>query len=294
MQEKERQEDRRVTVQTEDWHGYPCQKLEFEGHEAFLVFPKVRPNGYLAVKTEYWNAFPHAVEIPLLEKGFHLCYIRNDNRWGTDPDLDRKARFVRSLQKECGLKNQCVPVGMSCGGLIAIKFAAKYPDLVRCLYLDAPVVNYMSCPCGFGVGRPLSADNSEILNALGMESISELLAYREMPLDRLPVLVEKRIPVVMVAGDSDTVVPFCENGVFLQRAYEQAGIDLEVYIKPGCDHHPHGLEEPEPVVKFILRYCDRINHIDQAIYESEQELSNGAEAVDTELVFAELEKKHFG
>lgn len=38
----------------------------------------------------------------------------------------------------------------------------------------------------------------------------------------------------------------------------------------------------------------RINRIDQAIYESEQELLNGAEAVDAELVFAELERKHFG
>ena len=38
----------------------------------------------------------------------------------------------------------------------------------------------------------------------------------------------------------------------------------------------------------------RINRIDQAIYESEQEITNGAEAVDAEIVFAELEKKHFG
>jgi PHD/YefM family antitoxin component YafN of YafNO toxin-antitoxin module len=38
----------------------------------------------------------------------------------------------------------------------------------------------------------------------------------------------------------------------------------------------------------------RINRIDQSIYESEQEIANGAEAVDAELVFAELEKKHFG
>ena len=38
----------------------------------------------------------------------------------------------------------------------------------------------------------------------------------------------------------------------------------------------------------------RINRIDQAIYESEQELLNGAEAADAEIVFAELEKKHFG
>ena len=38
----------------------------------------------------------------------------------------------------------------------------------------------------------------------------------------------------------------------------------------------------------------RINRIDQAIYESELEIENGAEAIDAEVVFAELEKKHFG
>ena len=38
----------------------------------------------------------------------------------------------------------------------------------------------------------------------------------------------------------------------------------------------------------------RINRIDQAIFESEQEIADGAEAVDVESVFAELEKKHFG
>ena len=242
---------------TEDWNGYPCGRFTFEEHEAIIVFPEEgTANGYLAVKTEYWNAFPEAIEIPLLEKGFHLCFIRNDNRWGTDPDLDRKARFVRFVQEKYGLNLQCVPVGMSCGGLIAIKFAAKYPELVKCLYLDAPVVNYMSCPCGFGVGNRLLADNSEILNALGMESISELLAYREMPLDCLPVLVEKQIPVVLVAGDDDRVVPYCENGVFLQRAYEKAGLKLAVYIKPGCDHHPHGLEDSRPAVDFILCHCN--------------------------------------
>lgn len=36
----------------------------------------------------------------------------------------------------------------------------------------------------------------------------------------------------------------------------------------------------------------RVDSIDQAIYESERELENGAEAVDAELVFVELEKNH--
>lgn len=37
----------------------------------------------------------------------------------------------------------------------------------------------------------------------------------------------------------------------------------------------------------------KINRIDQAIYESEQEIMNGAEAIDADVVFAELEKKYF-
>lgn len=38
----------------------------------------------------------------------------------------------------------------------------------------------------------------------------------------------------------------------------------------------------------------KINRIDQAIYESELEVENGAEAVDADIVFAGLEKKYFG
>lgn len=38
----------------------------------------------------------------------------------------------------------------------------------------------------------------------------------------------------------------------------------------------------------------RMNRIDQAIFESEQEVADGAETVDAEQVFAKLESKYFG
>jgi len=38
----------------------------------------------------------------------------------------------------------------------------------------------------------------------------------------------------------------------------------------------------------------KINRMDQAIFESEQEIENGAEAVDAETVFENLKKKYFG
>lgn len=38
----------------------------------------------------------------------------------------------------------------------------------------------------------------------------------------------------------------------------------------------------------------KAHRIDQAIFESEQEIADGAKSVDAEIAFAELEKKHFG
>lgn len=243
---------------SELWNGFRLESFLFEGKQGYVVFPEAgTSNGRLMVKTEYWGAFPEAVELPLLERGFHVCFLQNENRWGTNADLDRKARFVRFVQEKYHLVSRVVPIGMSCGGLIAIKFAARYPELIACLYLDAPVVNYLSCPCGFGVGERLGDGSGipEILNALGLDSISQLLGYRDMPLDHIPQLVAEKIPVVMVAGGSDTTVPFCENGALLQNAYREAGGELEVYLKPNCGHHPHGLSDPAPVIEFILRHC---------------------------------------
>jgi pimeloyl-ACP methyl ester carboxylesterase len=179
--------------------------------------------------------------------------VENDNRFGQPEDLDRKARFVRFLQEKYGLRKKCVPVGFSCGGMIGIYFAERYPELVSCLYIDAPVVNFMSWPCHFGQENP-KPGLGEILPALGLKNLAELMAYRKMPLDKIPSLIEKKIPLVMASGDSDTTVPYDENGIFVERAYKEAALPIEVYIKPGGDHHPHGIPDPTPIVDFILRY----------------------------------------
>ena len=133
-----------------------------------------------------------------------------------------------------------------------IYFGAKYPQYVSCMWLDAPVVNLLSCP--FGLGKRVSVDTrEEFVKNKGID-LPELLAYREHPLDFIPQLVENDIPVFLVAGDSDTVVPYDENGIYVDKAYRAAGRTIETVIKPGCDHNPHGLEDDTPILEFIEKY----------------------------------------
>lgn len=94
---------------------------------------------------------------------------------------------------------------------------------------------------------------AECLEALGLSRI-EMLAYRKHPLDSLPVLAINGVPVVMLYGTADQIVPFEENGALLDRMYREKNAPLLTIRKEGCGHHPHGLDKPKRIVDFLLRY----------------------------------------
>lgn len=224
--------------------------FEFEDRRAIIVFPAdANKTGKWLLKTEYFDAFQE-LELEFVRLGYHLAYLSNMNRWGRDEDQDAKARFRDYLAENFGLDSKCVPVGMSCGGLHAIKLAARHPNAVRALYLDAPVVNLLSCP--FGLTRPTRVDaRQEALDALGL-TMSQMIAYREHPLDKLGALIQARIPAALVYGDADESVIFEENGQYIADAYKDSGVPFLLIRKRGCDHHPHGpLERAGDVINFI-------------------------------------------
>jgi len=235
------------------WNGFKRIDFEFEGREAILIFPeKANENKNWLFKTEYFHAFP-GFEIEMVKRGWHLAFIKNITRWCLDEDLDLKKRFAEYLSETYGLYKKCIPVGMSCGGLIGSKFAAKYPECVSALYLDAPVLNLLSCPAG--IGKAGDSMLEEFKNATGM-SMSELICYREHPIDKMHLLLENKIPVMLVYGDSDDVVPYEENGAILAKYYRENGGNITVIGKKGCGHHPHGLEDHTPLIEFAEKYAE--------------------------------------
>ncbi len=46
---------------------------------------------------------------------------------------------------------------------------------------------------------------------------SELISYRNHPLDNLHYLVENNIPIILVCGTAESVVPYEENGEVLKK-----------------------------------------------------------------------------
>lgn len=234
------------------WNGFKRIDFEFLGKEAILIFPK-SPNEHKnwMLKTEYFDAFPD-FEIQMVKRGWHLAYIKNKTPWCLDEDLDIKKEFADFLIKTYGLFEQCVPVGMSCGGLIGTKFAAKYPAYVQALYLDAPVMNLLSCPAG--IGKAGDSYMQGFIKATGMDVV-QLINYRENPVDKMHILLRNRIPIVMVYGDSDDVVPYDENGEILETYYRKHNGNILVIRKENCGHHPHGLMDNTPIINFIEQVC---------------------------------------
>ena len=233
------------------YHGYEQIGTTVGGREAIIVKPNVTPNGKWALKTEYFDAFP-SVQLSLLAKGYHLAYVKNVTRWYYPADTDAHLALANHMRDGWGLSEKCVIIGMSCGGMKGIYFASQYPERVSCLYLDAPVVNLLSCP--FGLGRANCAHlRSEFVKVLGKD-LSDFLAFRDHPLDRIPRLTANEIPLVLVSGDSDSTVPFEENGIHLKEAYEKAGCDFALHIKAGGEHHPHSLEDNTPILDFIVNH----------------------------------------
>lgn len=234
-----------------EWNGFERLDFQLDGRRAILVCPKTpRADKKWLFKTEYFGAFP-SFELEMLKRGYYVAHIENITRWCLPEDTDAKALMCECLINELGVYPKCMTVGMSCGGMQSVYFAAKYPQYVAAMYLDAPVLNLLSCPCGLGVAEVNFYD--EYVKATG-KTVSDLLNYREHPIDMVDTVIAEGIPTILVCGDSDKTVPYIENGKLLSEKYKASNVPFIEILKQDCDHHPHGLDDLSPLIEFAEKY----------------------------------------
>ncbi len=222
------------------------EQYEFNGFTAVVITPD-EPNGKWVWKTEFLYAFDKA-ECELVEKhGYTRVYYGVSDMYGCAASIRLMHKFHLDVIKRYNLEEKPTLFGFSRGGLYAFNYALTYPEIVDKVYLDAPVLDLKTWPT-----QKHPKENAEMLDCYFLTE-ETLSIFRGSPIDLLDEYFANNIPTLLVAGDSDQVVPFPENSGTMIEYCREKGIVLPYYIKPGCLHHPHSLDDVTPIIDFVTK-----------------------------------------
>ena len=245
-------------TETVEWYGYTRHNFELDGHKGFIVEP---PNPAPGLPwhwcTQWAEAFvPRTPALKLLDRGFHHVHLDVFSTYLNAEGVSVLEKFYKMLM-DLGFYPKGVLTGMSYGGLFAFRWAAEHPETVAAIYADAP-----ACDLGFSLpgGRLMSdmlkehftTEAAKRAAAYGVKE-EELSSHPLSPLHNVKPIAEAKIPIFCIrSGQDQSVIPEENIDVFAKRLKEAGGC-IEILDRPLYGHHPHGLDDPQPLVDFILR-----------------------------------------
>jgi hypothetical protein len=250
-------------AKADQWHGFERRWFKVDGCDAWVALPpKAAPGNPWVWCMEFPEAFDTRTgAVPLVQGGFSYLYINVGDTFGA-PSAQKHLDAFYDWFTARGLAKKGACIGISRGGLYMYGFARRHPERVACLYGDAPVCDFKSWPGGkfHGAGSP--SEWQSLIKTYGFKDEAEAMAYKLNPVDALEPIAAAGIPIIHVVGDADTDVPPAENSDILISRYKALAEKhssqppaVAVFRKPGCAHHPHGLDDPTPVVDFIRSCC---------------------------------------
>lgn len=225
------------------FHGFDQYQFNHEALKCRIVAPQEVASGKPWIRRARFFGHEPQTDVALLKKGFHVAYVDVAGLYGNDEAVKRWDSFYSLLTTKYGFSKKPALEGMSRGGLIVYNWASKNPDKVSCIYADAPVCDFKSWP---GI-------TPKILKAYNLTA-EEAHDYAGNPIDNLKPLADEKLPILHVVGDMDKVVPVAENTAIVEKRYKAMGGEIQVIHKPDVGHHPHSLEEPTPIVDFIIKH----------------------------------------
>jgi pimeloyl-ACP methyl ester carboxylesterase len=230
-----------------------CTQYNFkvEGVNCHIVVPEKQAKGKPWVwRARFFGRFTY-VDNPLLKEGFTVAYIDVAGMFGNDVAMKRFDSFYKYMTTKHGLSKKVVLEGMSRGGLPIMNWAAKNPDKISVVFSDSGVLDFKSWPGGKGKSNGSGGDWRHCQKVYKMTE-EEAMAYKGNPVDNAELLAKTKVPILILTGSGDDVVPQEENGVlYAERYAEKGGKKLKLIIKTDCGHHPHSLPDPTLAVDFI-------------------------------------------
>lgn len=210
------------------------ETFEIEGHKAVVYSPSEPAKGKpwvwyaptlnggvsLAGRTLYFEGLMKA-GIGLA--GFDLGEVRGA------PGSSAKFSLFYDEMVRRGWSTKPILLGQSRGGMMTLAWAFRNPDKVRAWVGIYPVCNLASWP--------LKNSKPQTLADFGLPETELVARLSEFnPIDHLQGLLANKVPMFVVHGDSDVVVPFDDNTKLLKERYEAGGGSIAVKVIPGEGH----------------------------------------------------------
>lgn len=213
-----------------DWDGCECCSFKLNGVHCKLVKPNAAPTSekHWLWRTHLGETFPSPVDWALLDQGWYVAHIEAGELYGpaeSDRRFDMLHRFLTSL----GFNRKCVLASSGRSGPDICRWAAGNTDKINSLCLED--------------SRTLPEEKDKESGAPG---------ERENCLkeDNLKTLADAKIPVLHLCAD----VPATENTMPVEKRYRELGGEIEVIYKRGAGLCSHRLENPQPIVDFIMKH----------------------------------------
>ncbi|MCK9618772.1 MAG: GDSL-type esterase/lipase family protein [Lentimicrobiaceae bacterium] len=238
-----------------NFNGFQGYDFTFRGRDAKVVVPKLSAPCHPWIwRARFWGHEPQT-DIALLERGFHVVYCDVAELFGNEEALSIWNDYYQLLTR-AGLAKKSVMEGMSRGGVYIYRWGVTYPERVAAIYADAPVLDLKSWPGGKGKGKGSARDWETFKQDFNLKTEEVAIAFKGNPIDLTDQIANAGFPMLHVVGDADDVVPVAENTAPFEQKIREAGGSICVIHKPGVNHHPHSLQNPQPIVDFILRATD--------------------------------------
>jgi pimeloyl-ACP methyl ester carboxylesterase len=178
------------------------------------------------------NASTHWLFTRLLEKGIWIAGVDVGESYGAPRGRATFSKFYKKITREYQLSRQPCLLVQSRGGLMGIGWAKEHAEDVACIGGIYPVVNLMSWP------PEDSSRFADAASAYGFKSSADFSNQRLKlsPLNHVQPLVHAGIPIFILHGDSDHIVPLHQNSEPFVKAYRDLGGNAELQIIPGKGH----------------------------------------------------------
>ncbi len=234
----------------------PGETFELAGRPAFVMLPakelRKTPQPwvwYFITLSAYPDEHEKWMDEKFVQAGIAVAGIDVGESFGSPAGNAIFDQFYNEMVQRRGFKAKPCLLGRSRGGLMASSWGANHPENVAGLAGIYPVFDFRTYP---------GLDKAAPAYGLAPDQLAARLAEFN-PIERIDALAKAQVPVFIIHGDVDEVVPLEANSAELcPSGYAAAGQAnaIELLIAPGQGHNYwEGFFRCQPLIDFAIAHA---------------------------------------